>query len=158
VFLDWATSAPFQRRVLRMTDKKSLVSTGFRPRSTSLTTGNLPSVKLKSVRSLPPLPFGGSRLPKDLRALSYTAKIRDLDLPILASILPSNEMQISHGLQLILKNGHIRIGILGFSFKAGTADLRESPLIEVIERLIGKGYDLRIYDKNVNVACAGATS
>jgi GDP-mannose 6-dehydrogenase len=115
-------------------------------------------VKLKSVRSLPPLPFGGSRLPKDLRALSDAAKIRDLDLPILASILPSNEMQISSGLQLILKNGHIRVGILGFSFKAGTADLRESPLIEVIERLIGKGYDLRIYDKNVNVACAGATS
>jgi GDP-mannose 6-dehydrogenase len=100
----------------------------------------------------PGFAFGGSCLPKDLRALSYTAKMRDLDLPILASILPSNEMQISRGLQLILKNGHTRVGILGFSFKAGTDDLRESPLIEVIERLIGKGYDLRIYDKNVNIA------
>jgi GDP-mannose 6-dehydrogenase len=100
----------------------------------------------------PGFAFGGSCLPKDLRALSYTAKMHDLDLPILTSILPSNEMQISRGLQLILKNGHTRVGILGFSFKAGTDDLRESPLIEVIERLIGKGYDLRIYDKNVNIA------
>jgi GDP-mannose 6-dehydrogenase len=100
----------------------------------------------------PGFAFGGSCLPKDLRALSYTAKMLDLDLPILASILPSNEMQISRGLQLILKSGNTRIGILGCSFKAGTDDLRESPLIEVIERLIGKGYDVRIYDKNVNVA------
>lgn len=100
----------------------------------------------------PGFAFGGSCLPKDLRALSYTAKMRDLDLPILTSILPSNEMQISHGLQLIVNKGHARVGILGFSFKAGTDDLRESPLIEVIERLNGKGYDLRIYDKNVNVA------
>ncbi len=84
--------------------------------------------------------------------MSYQAKMHDLDLPILTSILPSNEMQISRGLQLIVKRGHTRVGILGFSFKAGTDDLRESPLIEVIERLIGKGYDLRIYDKNVNIA------
>jgi GDP-mannose 6-dehydrogenase len=101
---------------------------------------------------LPGFAFGGSCLPKDLRALSYQAKTHDLQLPILTSILPSNEMQISRGLQLILKTGNARVGILGFSFKAGTDDLRESPLIEVIERLIGKGYDLRIYDKNVNIA------
>jgi GDP-mannose 6-dehydrogenase len=100
----------------------------------------------------PGFAFGGSCLPKDLRALSYQAKIHDLQLPILTSILPSNEIQISRGLELILKSGHSRVGILGFSFKAGTDDLRESPLIEVIERLIGKGYDLRIYDKNVNIA------
>jgi GDP-mannose 6-dehydrogenase len=101
---------------------------------------------------LPGFAFGGSCLPKDLRALSYQAKVHDLQLPILTSILPSNEMQISRGLQLIMKTGNTRVGILGFSFKAGTDDLRESPLIEVIERLIGKGYDLRIYDKNVNIA------
>jgi GDP-mannose 6-dehydrogenase len=101
---------------------------------------------------LPGFAFGGSCLPKDLRALAYQAKVQDLQLPILTSILPSNEMQISRGLQLILKTGNARVGILGFSFKAGTDDLRESPLIEVIERLIGKGYDLRIYDKNVNIA------
>ena len=101
---------------------------------------------------LPGFAFGGSCLPKDLRALSYQAKLHDLQLPILTSILPSNEMQIARGLQLITGKGHTRVGILGFSFKAGTDDLRESPLIEVIERLIGKGYDLRIYDKNVNIA------
>jgi GDP-mannose 6-dehydrogenase len=101
---------------------------------------------------LPGFAFGGSCLPKDLRALSYTAKMNDLDVPILNSILPSNEKQVNRGLQLIMKKGHNKIGILGFSFKAGTDDLRESPVIEVIERLLGKGYDLRIYDKNVNVA------
>jgi GDP-mannose 6-dehydrogenase len=101
---------------------------------------------------LPGFAFGGSCLPKDLRALSYQAKMHDLHLPILTSILPSNEMQIARGLQLITGKGHTRVGILGFSFKAGTDDLRESPLIEVIERLLGKGYDLRIYDRNVNIA------
>ncbi len=101
---------------------------------------------------LPGFAFGGSCLPKDLRALSYQAKIHDLQLPILASILPSNELQVARGLQMIMDIGHNRVGILGFSFKAGTDDLRESPVIEVIERLIGKGYDLRVYDKNVSMA------
>jgi GDP-mannose 6-dehydrogenase len=100
----------------------------------------------------PGFAFGGSCLPKDLRALAYQAKSKDLVLPILTSILPSNEMQIARGIELILSQGHKRIGVLGFSFKAGTDDLRESPMIEVIERLLGKGYDLRIYDKNVNLA------
>ncbi|MBZ5679308.1 MAG: nucleotide sugar dehydrogenase [Acidobacteriia bacterium] len=100
----------------------------------------------------PGFAFGGSCLPKDLRALSYQAKMHDLELPILTSILPSNEMQVNRGLQLIMEKGHKRVGILGFSFKAGTDDLRESPVIEVIERLLGKGHDLKIYDKNVNVA------
>lgn len=101
---------------------------------------------------LPGFAFGGSCLPKDLRALAYTAKMRDLELPILTSILPSNEMQVNRGLDLIMRKGHRKIGVLGFSFKAGTDDLRESPVIEVIERLLGKGYELRIYDKNVNLA------
>jgi GDP-mannose 6-dehydrogenase len=100
----------------------------------------------------PGFAFGGSCLPKDLRALSYQAKMHDLQLPILGSILPSNEMQVARGLQLIIDKGHRRVGILGFSFKAGTDDLRESPVIEIIERLAGKGFDLRIYDKNVQVA------
>jgi GDP-mannose 6-dehydrogenase len=101
---------------------------------------------------MPGFAFGGSCLPKDLRAISYQAKMHDLQLPILTSILPSNEMQVAKGLQLIMQRGHKQIGILGFSFKAGTDDLRESPVIEVIERLIGKGHDLRIYDKNVKLA------
>ena len=100
----------------------------------------------------PGFAFGGSCLPKDLRALSYHAKMRDVPLPILGSILHSNELQVSRGLQMILEKEHTKVGVLGFSFKAGTDDLRESPIIEVIERLIGKGYDLRIYDKNVNMA------
>jgi GDP-mannose 6-dehydrogenase len=101
---------------------------------------------------LPGFAFGGSCLPKDLRALAYRAKMHDLELPILNSILESNEMQIARGLQLIMDKGHKRIGLLGFSFKAGTDDLRESPVIEVTERLLGKGYDLRLYDRNVNIA------
>lgn len=100
----------------------------------------------------PGFAFGGSCLPKDLRALTYTAKLQDLELPILSSILRSNELQVMRGLQLIMAKGHTKVGILGFSFKAGTDDLRESPMIEVIERLVGKGYDLRIYDDNVRLS------
>jgi len=100
----------------------------------------------------PGFAFGGSCLPKDLRALTYKAKMHDLTLPILTSILSSNEAQVNRGLQLVMQNGHQKIGILGFSFKEGTDDLRESPVIEIIERLLGKGYDLRIYDRNVNLA------
>jgi GDP-mannose 6-dehydrogenase len=109
-------------------------------------------LNISSAYLLPGFAFGGSCLPKDLRALAYTAKMRDLELPILTSILPSNEMQVNRGLDLIMRKGQRKIGVLGFSFKAGTDDLRESPVIEVIERLLGKGYDLRIYDKNVNLA------
>ncbi len=101
---------------------------------------------------MPGFAFGGSCLPKDLRALGYKAKSSDLQLPILSSVLPSNEMQVTRGLQMIMDKGHKKVGILGFSFKAGTDDLRESPVIEVIERLLGKGFDVRIYDKNVNIA------
>jgi GDP-mannose 6-dehydrogenase len=101
---------------------------------------------------MPGFAFGGSCLPKDLRALGYQARAHDLETPILSSILPSNDMQVRRGLDLIINKGHKRIGILGFSFKAGTDDLRESPLIEIIERLIGKGYELRIYDKSVKIA------
>ena len=108
---------------------------------------NISSAYLK-----PGFAFGGSCLPKDLRALSYKAKMEDLQLPIITSILHSNEIQVARGLQMIMDKGHMKVGVLGFSFKAGTDDLRESPVIEVIERLIGKGYDLRIYDRNVNLA------
>jgi GDP-mannose 6-dehydrogenase len=108
---------------------------------------NISSAYLK-----PGFAFGGSCLPKDLRALSYQAKMHDLLLPILAAVLPSNEMQIARGVKRVIDSGSSRVGVLGFSFKAGTDDLRESPVIEVIERLIGKGYDLRIYDRNVNIA------
>ena len=100
----------------------------------------------------PGFAFGGSCLPKDLRALGYKARSLDLELPLLNSILPSNQRQVERGYSMITAKGKRRIGVLGFSFKAGTDDLRESPIVEVIERLIGKGYDLRLYDKAVNMA------
>jgi GDP-mannose 6-dehydrogenase len=100
----------------------------------------------------PGFAFGGSCLPKDVRALLYKSRNLDLELPILSAILPSNERQIDRGLQMIMCQGKRKIGVLGFSFKAGTDDLRESPMVELIERLIGKGYDLRLYDRNVKLA------
>lgn len=100
----------------------------------------------------PGFAFGGSCLPKDVRALTYKGRALDLNLPILGSILPSNELQIAKGYDMIVSKGKRKVGVLGFSFKAGTDDLRESPVVEVIERLLGKGYDLRLYDKNVNIA------
>jgi GDP-mannose 6-dehydrogenase len=109
-------------------------------------------LNISSAYLLPGFAFGGSCLPKDIRALTYVAKLHDVGLPIMTSILPSNELQIARGLQLIIEKGNKKVGVLGFSFKAGTDDLRESPMIEVIERLIGKGYDLCIFDKNVNLA------
>jgi GDP-mannose 6-dehydrogenase len=109
-------------------------------------------LNISSAYLMPGFAFGGSCLPKDLRALSYQAKTRDLQLPILNAILPSNDLQVNRGLQMIMENGHRKIGILGFSFKGGTDDLRESPVIELIERLLGKGYELKIFDKNVSLA------
>src|SRR5882762_8004288 len=100
----------------------------------------------------PGFAFGGSYLPKALRALLYKAKTLDLSLPILAAILPSNEQQIERAMRTVIEKGSKKVGILGFSFKAGTDDLRESPVVELTERLIGKGYDLRVYDANVGLA------
>ena len=100
----------------------------------------------------PGFAFGGSCLPKDVRALTYKARTLDLDTPILSAIMPSNMRQIERGLSMITEKKGKKVGILGFSFKAGTDDLRESPLVEVIERLIGKGYDVRLYDRNVKIA------
>lgn len=100
----------------------------------------------------PGFAFGGSCLPKDVRALTYKARTLDLDLPILNAILPSNERQIERALRMVVEKGNKKVGILGLSFKAGTDDLRESPTVELVERLIGKGFDMRIYDRNVNIA------
>jgi GDP-mannose 6-dehydrogenase len=98
---------------------------------------------------MPGFAFGGSCLPKDLRALTYHTRKNGLFLPILESILPSNRVQIERALLRVQEKRCRRIGVLGFSFKAGTNDLRESPMVQLIEILIGKGYDLRLYDRNV---------
>lgn len=109
-------------------------------------------LNLSSYYMKPGFAFGGSCLPKDVRALTYKARSLDIETPILSSIIQSNQKQIENGLSMITEKGNKKIGILGFSFKAGTDDLRESPLVELIERLLGKGYDIRIYDKNVKIA------
>ncbi|SFL84439.1 nucleotide sugar dehydrogenase [Rugamonas rubra] len=109
-------------------------------------------LNLSSYYMKPGFAFGGSCLPKDVRALTYKARSLDLDLPLLNSILPSNQKQVDKGLKMIMDKGARKVGILGFSFKAGTDDLRESPLVDVIEHLLGKGYELKLYDKNVNLA------
>ena len=100
----------------------------------------------------PGFAFGGSCLSKDLRALMYLARHKDLELSLLNAIIPSNRVHIQHALQLIKSRGKKKIGILGFAFKAGTDDLRESPVVTLIETLLGQGFEIRIYDKNVSLA------
>ena len=100
----------------------------------------------------PGFAFGGSCLPKDLRALLYHARHYDLAPPVLESIMRSNQQQIDIAYQMVRRTKCKRIGVLGFSFKAGTDDLRESPMVELVERLIGKGYQVAVYDKNVSLA------
>jgi len=97
----------------------------------------------------PGFAFGGSCLPKDLRGLVYAARRADVAVPLLSHVLPSNEEHLRRALDLIMATGKRRIGLFGLSFKPGTDDLRESPLVELAERLVGKGFDLRIYDANV---------
>lgn len=100
----------------------------------------------------PGFAFGGSCLPKDVRALSYKARQLDVDAPMLAAALESNRKLIERAYDTILSTGARRIGILGMSFKAGTDDLRESPLVTLIEMLIGKGMDVAVFDRDVSSA------
>lgn len=100
----------------------------------------------------PGFAFGGSCLPKDLRALLYAARAADVSLPLLSAILPSNEGKIRGGVQAVLATRKRRVGVVGLSFKPGTDDLRESPMVSLVEALIGKGCDVRILDRNVSIA------
>jgi GDP-mannose 6-dehydrogenase len=101
---------------------------------------------------MPGFAFGGSCLPKDVRAVLHAGKQSDLHLPVIAAILSSNEEVIERAFQKIRASGKKRLGLIGLSFKSNTDDLRESPLVELAERLLGKGYELSIYDPNVIVA------
>ena len=100
----------------------------------------------------PGLAFGGSCLPKDVKALMHFARSQDVDLPMLNSVLPANESQLERALRRIESQGCKRLGILGLSFKAGTDDLRESPMMKLAETLHGRGYAVRIYDPYVSIA------
>ncbi|HZF26782.1 MAG TPA: nucleotide sugar dehydrogenase [Steroidobacteraceae bacterium] len=100
----------------------------------------------------PGFAFGGSCLPKDLRALTHLAKMRDVATPMLTNVLGSNRAHIDHAIDMVLATGKRKIGMCGLAFKAGTDDLRESPLVTIAERLIGKGMDLKIFDSQVSLS------
>ena len=108
---------------------------------------NLSSSYLK-----PGFAFGGSCLPKDVRAVQYRAKEVDVELPLIAQILPTNRLQLQHAVDEVMETGRKKIGLLGLSFKAGTDDLRESPGVILAEALLGEGLSLHIFDKNVSIA------
>jgi len=100
----------------------------------------------------PGFAFGGSCLPKDLRALTWVARTHGLDTPVIASVIPSNDAQIQSAIERVLAHGRRRVGVVGLAFKPNTDDLRESPVVRLVEALIGKGIDVRICDRNVSVA------
>src|SRR5207302_10485358 len=100
----------------------------------------------------PGFAFGGSCLPKDLRALLHAAARHDVDIPVLSGVRESNETHLHHGIDTVLATGATSVGMLGLSFKGGTDDLRDSPLAAMAEHFVGKGLKVRIYDPEVNVS------
>jgi GDP-mannose 6-dehydrogenase len=109
-------------------------------------------LNISTVYMKPGFAFGGSCLPKDLRATNYLAKMRDVDLPMHGSILVSNRAHIDHAIAKVMATGKRRVGMIGLSFKVGTDDLRESPLVLLAEHFIGKGLSLLVYDPEVHLS------
>jgi GDP-mannose 6-dehydrogenase len=109
-------------------------------------------LNISSAYLTPGFAFGGSCLPKDLRALLYATRREDLELPLLESVLPSNERHLTRVVDLVMRSGRRRVGLFGLSFKPDTDDLRESALVELAERLLGKGFQLKIYDPAISIA------
>src|SRR5436309_1889796 len=111
-----------------------------------------PKLNVSEAYLRPGFAFGGSCLPKDLRALLHAARATEVSLPLLESILPSNVMQIRRGVEAVLATRRRRVGVVGLSFKNATDDLRESPMVTLVETLIGKGCEVRILDRSVSIA------
>jgi GDP-mannose 6-dehydrogenase len=109
-------------------------------------------LNISSAYLRPGFAFGGSCLPKDLKALVHAAKSHDVEVPMLSNVLASNFAHIDMAVERVLASGKRSVGLIGLSFKPGTDDLRESPLVVMAERFIGKGLQLQVYDPQVNVA------
>jgi GDP-mannose 6-dehydrogenase len=122
---------------------------GFDARRIMKTVADDTKLNLSPYYLKPGFAFGGSCLPKDLRALSYFSKHNDIDIPLIDAVVTSNKLHINHAFDLISQKGCTKIGFIGLSFKPDTDDLRESPAVSLAERLIGKGKELLIYDQNV---------
>jgi GDP-mannose 6-dehydrogenase len=99
----------------------------------------------------PGFAFGGSCLPKDVRAINYRAKELSLKLPLFESLMPSNEEHLKRAVEMVLDTGKRNVAILGLSFKAATDDLRESPQVQLVKHLLGEGRRLKIWDDNVSL-------
>jgi GDP-mannose 6-dehydrogenase len=108
-------------------------------------------LNISSAYLAPGFAFGGSCLPKDLRAITHRGKELDLALPLLESLMPSNAQHVDRGVDAVLRTGKRRIAMLGLSFKAGTDDLRESPQVQLIKRLLGEGCQVKVWDKDVSL-------
>jgi GDP-mannose 6-dehydrogenase len=126
-------------------------SLGVNPEQVMATMCRDTKLNISSAYLKPGFAFGGSCLPKDLRALTFRSTRLDLKLPLLESLLPSNGEHLRRSIHEVLESPGKRIGIFGLAFKEDTDDLRESPVITLIEYLIGKGREVRIYDPHIQL-------